>query len=168
MSWPECPECPECPVSGMSGMSGLGLDSDAHGTVRSVSGTVRSVSDLCPTDVRLCVRSCPKTMSGQCPECPAMSDKLSGMSDHGSGFMGPNRTSHLPVSGSGSGFMGPNRTCFGAKTAMSGLGPRPRARTGHRNVRFEPSQLHCPVWAPDSWARTGRARTGHCDVRFEP
>ena len=66
-------------------MSGLGLDSDAHGTVRSVSGTVRSVSDLCPTDVRLCVRSCPKTMSGQCPECPAMSDKLSGMSDHGSG-----------------------------------------------------------------------------------
>ena len=58
-----------------------GLDSDAHGTVRSVSGTVRSVSDPCPTDVRLCVRSCPKTMSGpsvrnvrqcpiNCPECP--------------------------------------------------------------------------------------------------
>ena len=73
-----------------------------------------------------------------------------------------------PVSGSGPGFMGSNRTCFGATTAMSGLGPRPRARTGHRNVRFEPSHLHCPVWAPDSWARTGRARTGHRHVRFEP
>ena len=47
------------------------------------SGTVRSVSDLCPTDVRLCVRSCPKTMSRSvsgmeirlCRMC--MSDKLS-------------------------------------------------------------------------------------------
>ena len=75
----ECPECPECPVS------------DWTVTHMVLSDLCPVLSDQCPIYVRLMSDCVSDHVRKPCPvsvrnvrQCPAMSDKLSGMSDHGS------------------------------------------------------------------------------------
>ena len=85
--WALCPECPECPkcVRDVRFQTGHFGHARCDDTVRSCPVMSRNMSG----HVQLMSGSMSGNMSGKCPECPVLSGKVSGVSDHEAQWRAP-------------------------------------------------------------------------------